>query len=155
MARAVRLLGVPVDLYLEASRHTAEIVREFALISFGDRSGVNEHVPDRLLELVAELRRRHRRSTDAIRVRFEEAAQTGETAVDIDLPADEAAADITERLTDLLDAADEFCRSGDLLTLASSLDVAAWRHWWRDQVVSQVREGAEPTPWSPVIEPRP
>jgi hypothetical protein len=155
MARPVRLLGVPVDLYLEASRHTAEIVREFALISFGDRSGVNARVPDRLLELVAELRQRHRRSTDAIRVRIDEAAQAGEAVVDIELPADEAAADITERLTDLLDAADEFCRSGDLLTLASSPDVVAWRHWWRDQVVSQIRAGAEPTPWSPVAEPQP
>jgi hypothetical protein len=152
MARAVRLLGVPVDLYLEASRHTAEIVREFALISFGERSGVNEHVPDRLLELVTELRQRHKRSTDAIRARFEEAAQAGATAVDLELPADEAAADITERLTDLLDAADEFCRSGDLLTLASSPDVVAWRHWWRDQVLRQVREGADPTAWSPVAQ---
>jgi hypothetical protein len=153
MARAVRLLGVPVDLYLEASRHTAEIVREFALISFGERSGVNEHVPDRLLELVTELRQRHRRSTDAIRARFEEAAQAGQTAVDLELPADDEAADITERLTDLLDAADEFCRSGDLLTLASSPDVVAWRHWWRDQVLHQVHEGADPTPWSPVAQP--
>jgi hypothetical protein len=152
MARAVRLLGVPVDLYLEASRHTAEIVREFALISFGERSGVNEHVPDRLLELVTELRQRHRRSTDAIRARFEEAAQAGQTAVDLELPADDEAADITERLTDLLDAADEFCRSGDLLTLASSPDVVAWRHWWRDQVLRQVREGADPTAWSPVAQ---
>ena len=153
MARTVRLLGVPVDLYLEASRHTAEIVREFALISFGERSGVNEHVPDRLLGLVTELRQRHRRSTDAIRARFEEAAQAGETAVDLELPADEAAADITERLTDLLDAADEFCRSGDLLTLASSPQVVAWRHWWRDQVLRQVREGADPAPWSPAAQP--
>jgi hypothetical protein len=153
MARAVRLLGVPVDLYLEASRHTAEIVREFALISFGERSGVNEHVPDRLLELVTELRQRHRRSTDAIRARFEEAAQAGQTAVDLELPAVDAAADITERLTDLLDAADQFCRSGDLLTLASSPDVVAWRHWWRDQVLHQVHEGADPTPWSPVAQP--
>jgi len=150
MARTVRLLGVPVDLYLEASRHTDEIVREFALISFGDRSGVNQHVPDRLLELVDELRRRHRRRTDAIRARFEEASLAGEATVDIELPAEEVVADITERLTDLLDAADEFCRSGDLLTLASSADVVAWRHWWRDQVLGQIRDDAEPTPWTSV-----
>src|SRR5205085_7132420 len=105
MARTVRLLGVPVDVYLEASRHTDEIVREFALISFGDRSGVNERVPDRLLALVDELRRRHRRRTDAIRSRFEEASLAGEATVDIELPAEEVVADITERLTDLLDGA--------------------------------------------------
>jgi hypothetical protein len=150
MARVVRLLGVPVDLYLEASRHSAEIVREFALISMGERSGANERVPDRLLDLVAELRRRHRRSTDAIRSQFEEASLAGEATVDIELPSDEVVAEITERLTDLLDAADEFCRTGDLLTLASSPEVVAWRHWWRDQVLSQIREGADPMAWSPV-----
>ena len=99
---------MPVDLYLEASRHTAEIVREFALISFGDRSGVNERVPDRLLELVVRL---------------------------------------TEDITEALDAADEFCRSGHLLTLDAPPEVVAWRHWWRDQILGQIRDGIEPSPF--------
>ncbi|MBV8982040.1 MAG: hypothetical protein JO086_14145, partial [Acidimicrobiia bacterium] len=70
----------------------------------------------------------------------------------VELPADELAATITDDLTILLDAADEFCRSGDLLTLASSPENVAWRHWWRDEVLSQVREGAEPHPWMPVAQ---
>ncbi|HEV3351365.1 MAG TPA: hypothetical protein VG076_00500 [Acidimicrobiales bacterium] len=153
MARAVRLIGVPVDLYLEATRHMGEIAREFALISFGERSGVNERVPAQLLELVGDLRGRFRGDTDAIRAQVEAAARDGKDTVEIELPADETAAEITERITDLLDAADEFCRSGDLLTLAAPPQVVAWRHWWRDQVVGQVREGAEPMPWTPVTQP--
>lgn len=153
MARAVRLIGVPVDLYLEASRHMGEIVREFALISFGDRSGVTERVPAQLLELVDQLRKRYARNTDAIRSRVEEAARAGQETVDLELPGDDTAASITEDITELLDAADEFCRSGDLLTLAAPPQVVAWRHWWRDQVVAQVREGAEPVPWTPVRQP--
>jgi hypothetical protein len=152
MARAVRLIGVPVDLYLEATRHMGEIAREFALISFGERSGVNERVPAQLLELVGDLRGRFRGDTDAIRAQVEAAARDGKDTVEIELPADETAAEITERITDLLDAADEFCRSGDLLTLAAPPQVVAWRHWWRDQVVGQVREGAEPMPWTPVTQ---
>jgi hypothetical protein len=152
MARMVKLLGVPVDLYFDASRHMGEIAREFALISFGERSGVNERVPDRLLELVAELRGPRRRNTDAIRVQFEDAARAGQATIDIEIPGDETAAELTERITELLDAADEFCRSGDLLTLAASPEVVAWRHWWRDQVVAQVREGAEPEAWTPVAQ---
>jgi hypothetical protein len=147
MARTVRLVGVPVDLYLAASRHTAEIVREFALISFGEQSGVNERVPARLLDLVDELRRKHAHTTEEIRTRFEAAAGRGEATVDIELPAEETAADMTERMTELLDAADEFCRSGDLLTLAAPPEVVAWRHWWRDEVLNQVRNRAEPRPW--------
>jgi hypothetical protein len=153
VAQTVKLVGVPVDLYLEATRHMGEIAREFALISFGERSGVNEHVPAQLLELVDDLRGRFRGDTEAIRAQVEGAAHDGKDTVDIELPADETAAEITERITDLLDAADEFCRSGDLLTLAAPPQVVAWRHWWRDQVVGQIREGAEPLPWTPVTQP--
>ncbi len=147
MARAVRLLGVPVDLYFEASRHADEISREFALISFGERSGVNAAVPERLLELVSQLRKRYARGADAIRARFEEAADAGQETVDLELPADDTVVDLTERVAYLLDAADEFCRSGDLLTLESSPRVVAWRHWWRDQVVDQTRDDADPVPF--------
>jgi len=153
MARTVRLLGVPVDLYVEATRHMNEIAREFALISFGARSGVNERVPTRLLELVTDLRGRYRGSADAIGSRIEDAAAAGRERVDIEFPADETAVKLTEDITELLDAADEFCRSGDLLTLASSPQVVAWRHWWRDQVVRQAREDADPEPWTPVTQP--
>jgi hypothetical protein len=152
VARTVRLLGVPVDLYFDASRHMAEIVREFALISFGDRSGMNENVPARLLELAGKLRKRYANNADVIRSQFEEAARAGRETVDVELPADETAVAITVDITELLDAADEFCLSGELLTLASSPTVVVWRHWWRDQVVGQVRDGAEPVPWAAVVE---
>ena len=153
MAQNVKLIGVPVDLYLEAYRHMGEIAREFALISFGERTGVTEPVPAQLLELVSELRHRYANDADAIRGRVEEAARSGRETVDIEFPADETAVDLTERLTELLDAADEFCRSGHLLTLAASPQVVAWRHWWRDQVVGQAHEGADPVPWTPVRQP--
>jgi hypothetical protein len=143
MPRTVRLLGVPVDLYLAASRHTDELAREFALISFGEQRDVSS----RLLELVDDLRRNYATTTNAIRARVEDAARRRETAVDIDLPANETAVDITVRLNDILDAADEFCRSGDLLTLAETPAVRAWRHWWRDEVVRQTRQGGAPSPW--------
>ena len=43
MTRTVRLLGVPVDIFLRASNHHDELIREFALIYFGDRTGVTTH----------------------------------------------------------------------------------------------------------------
>ncbi|MBV8560712.1 MAG: hypothetical protein JO050_08055 [Acidimicrobiia bacterium] len=150
MARTAKLLAVPVGLYFEASRHMAELAREFTLISFGERSGMNEHVPAALLELVSELRGPHRSDTDAIRLQFEEAARSGQETVDVEIPADETVVELTERITTLLDAADAFCRSGDLLTLAAPPEIVAWRHWWRDQVVDQVRGQVDPRPWTPV-----
>jgi len=144
----VRLIGVPVDLYLRASAHTDELVREFTLISMGERTGVTENdVPARLLKLVDDLRHRYVRRTTEIRTQFEEARRQGLTTVDIEVPGDDTAVDITERLTTMLDEADEFCRAGNLLTLASEPELVAWRHWWRDEVVGQVRDGADPRPF--------
>jgi hypothetical protein len=83
----------------------------------------------------------------------EDAERAGQDTVDIEFPADETAVDITERITHLLDAADVFCRSGDLLTLAAPQQVVAWRHWWRDQVVSQICDNTDPVAWAPVTQP--
>jgi len=117
-------------------------------ISVGERTGGNARVPARLLELVADLRGRYRGTADAIATRVADAAAAGRGTVDIEFPADETAVKLTDDITELLDAADEFCRSGDLLTLASSPAVVGWRHWWRDQVVDQVRNNADPTPFT-------
>jgi hypothetical protein len=130
-----------------------EIVREFKLISYGNRSGVTEPVPAGLLALVEELGGPRRQDTDAIQTQVEDAARAGRETVDISFPGDEDAVELTERITDLLDSVDEFCRAGDLLTLAAPPQVVAWRHWWRDQVVAQVRDGAEPEAWTPVTQP--
>jgi hypothetical protein len=149
VAQVVRLLGVPVDLYLTAAQHTDELVREFTLISIGERTGVTENdVPARLLELVGELRGRYAKQTGEIRSQFEAARSRGARTIDLELPGGETAAGLTERLTAMLDEADEFCRAGNLLTLAAPPDVVAWRHWWRDQVVGQVRDDAEPAPFA-------
>lgn len=121
------------------------MVREFTLISIGGHSAVpRQDVPARVLEVMDELRGRYAESTGEIRAQFEEAHRRGETTIDVEVPADETAAAITERVTELLDEADEFCRTGRTLTLASEPEVVAWRHWWRDQVVGQIRKGAEP-----------
>jgi hypothetical protein len=146
--RVVRLVGVPVDLYLRAARHRTDLTREFALIAFGDETGVTTNsVPARLLALVDELHNRYARQSSGIRAQFEEAAERGEDTIDVELPAVELAAAMTDRVTTLLDEADEFCRSGQLLTLEAPPEVVAWRHWWRDQVVGQIRSEAQPTPF--------
>src|SRR5438270_3463105 len=107
MGRTVRLIGVPVDLYLRAANHQAELAREFALIAFGDKSGMTTHeVPTRLLDIVDELRHRYGRPSDDIRALFEHAAARGERTVDLELPDDDVVADLTERVTAILDDAD-------------------------------------------------
>jgi hypothetical protein len=148
MARSVRLLGVPVDIFLRAANHHDELIREFALISLGDRAGVTIHeVPARLLVLVDLLRDKYARPSSEIRAQVEDGARRGDRTVDLELPANATVARLTDDITDALDAADEFCRSGHLLTLDAPPEVVAWRHWWRDQVVGQIRQGIEPSPF--------
>ena len=114
----VRLVGVPVDLYLRASRHRADLTREFALISFGDETGVTTNsVPARLLALVDELHNRYGRQSSGIRGQFEEAAERGQEAIEVELPASELAADMT---------GDK--KSPDLRTLRHSQDVLGRMH---------------------------
>ena len=144
----VRLLDAPVDLFFEYQDRVDGLLREFALIALGSRTGVTERaVPEGLRALVDEVETRFGGWSGDIRAAFEAAAAAGEPTVDLELYLAPIAADISERLRELLIEADEFCRSGQLLTLAASPELVAWREWWFGPVIGQVREGHEHTPW--------
>ena len=51
------------------------------------------------------------------------------------------------RSSALFDEADEFCRRGDLLTLAESSEVHAFRTWYIEEYVRQL-DGGPPTSWT-------
>ena len=141
----VRLLGSPVDLFFAAQEGVDGLVREFTLIAFGRQSGVTEHeVPVKLRELVEEVGTRFGGFAADIAGVFERAAAAGETSVDLEIAMHPIGVDISARFAELLDQADEFCRSGDLLTLAAPPEVVAWRRWWFGEVVGQGREGRAP-----------
>src|SRR5438309_369338 len=122
----VRLLGSPVGLFFAAQEHVDGLVREFTLIAFGSRSGVTEHeVPVRLRELVEEVETRYGGFAADIANVFEEAAAAGESTVDLEIAMHPIGVDISAHFAELLDEADDFCRSGDLLTLAAPPEVVA------------------------------
>jgi hypothetical protein len=62
-----------------------------------------------------------------------------------------AAGEACVELNAMLDEADEFCREGDLLTLATPADQVAFRRWFLGEFVEQLGGGA-PTPWPGPIE---
>lgn len=147
------MLQVPLDVHARAVQWHADIMREFALITIGedsatprDEDDVDVTVPTRLLNVVAELRGKYATLTASSAQELEEAHQRGEVAADVTytLPID--AAEDVRRFEQLLDEVDEFCRSGDLLTIATPSDVAAFRRWFLGEFARQL-EGAEPTPW--------
>ncbi len=142
----VHVLGMPVDLYRQASEHGDELMREFALIREQEAEGGRE-VPRRLLRLVDELTEQFSGFTAAQTAELQEAIARGAEAVDLHYLVPASVKDACISLGAMLDEADEFCRQGqELLTLATPPRAVAFRNWYLDQFVDQV-DGKEPTPW--------
>jgi hypothetical protein len=143
----VLILRLPLPLYQRASEHSDELLREFALI----REDSSDHVPSRLLALIEELNARFAGFTSGPSSALHEALDRGDGEVDLryDVPPD--VADGARRLGTLLDEADDFCRSGDLLTLATLPESVAFRRWFLDEFVRQT-SGEPPRPWPAYLE---
>lgn len=140
----VRILGLPLAIYLEAEQHNDAVLRELDLIERSPRRG--NQVPPRLLELAAELRAVFAAATTSSRAQVEEALRTRRERVDLDLEVPAAAVHVLTEMAQQLDEVDQFCLEGALLTLAASPRQRRFRHWYAGQVARQVA-GEAPTPW--------
>jgi anti-sigma regulatory factor (Ser/Thr protein kinase) len=142
----VRILGLPVSVYLEAEEHNDAVMRELTLIVQSADTPAGREVPRRLLILARGVLEAFNRATPALRAQVDLALARGQATVDI-----EALVRVEgwERLMDLaaqLDELDRYCEEGDMLTLASSPTLRRFRRWYADQVGNQMR-GLPPTPW--------
>ena len=142
----VLLLEFPLPLYLRAQEHHADLVREFAYVA---EPNDPDDVPDRLMLISASLRERFGAFTSAPDAVRDAALARGETKVDLEFNVPEAVAAAADDLSQLLDEADNYCRRGDLLTLATPPDLVAFRRWYLAEFGTQIA-GGQPTPWSRV-----
>jgi hypothetical protein len=140
-----RLLGFPVPLYARGAARHADLLREFALIA---TSGADEQdsVPDRLLQLITELRASYGTFAGPALDRVHEAMERGEERVDVTYVLPPAAREAAVELLRMLDEADAYCRSGDLLTLAPDEELVRFRHWYLGELIRQLG-GGEAIPW--------
>jgi hypothetical protein len=141
----VQLLGVPLALLERARQHHDSLEREFRLLTLS-RPEDRAHVTSRLLDLVREVSEPAAAIGAAQADAVNAAYARGETTVDLAVPVPPAAAGACRRLGSLFAEADEFCRRGDLLNVATPPDCVELRHWYLGQFVAQI-EGAPPTPW--------
>lgn len=144
---AVSILGMPLEVMQRSSEHTDELLREFALI----RGEGTEHVPARLLALIEELRGRFGSFSEGPRQAMQAALERGDETIDLRYEVPPTVGAAARQLNQLLDEADEFCRSGDLLTLATQPEGVAFRHWYLEEFQRQI-DGQRPRPWSAVME---
>jgi hypothetical protein len=144
----VRVVDVPVEVMHSTRWHHAELLRELALVGGADPGSV----PARLLALSALLRDRYAAFTEHPNRVLEEALARGEALATVDfmVPPDIGAAAL--ELDALLDDADSYCRTGQLLTLAASPEVLRFRRWFLREFARQV-EGGEPIPWREAAHP--
>jgi hypothetical protein len=142
----VRIVRLSVPVFRRASEQTDELLREFALI----RGETTDHVPARLLAVVDELRARFGGFSAEPAAALDAAVAEDEDEIDLVYRVPTETAQAVVELSALLDEADEFCRAGDLLTLATPPEALAFRRWFLDEFVRQI-EGEPPLPWPDAI----
>jgi hypothetical protein len=143
---AVRVLGLPLDVLRRARQHQDSLEREFRLITLAQPED-RTHVTARLLRLVEELTDQFAATGREWRDQIEAAQARGGRSIDLVAWVPPPAAAASRHLAALLDEADDFCRRGDLLNLATPQESVDLRHWYLGEFVAQIG-GAAPTPWS-------
>lgn len=144
----VQLLAFPLQVHARAQQHSEGMRREFALIA---EHAAREHsgaVPYRLLELSTQLSQRYEGFTAAQEELIEDGVAAGLPQLDeltFTLPAHAGLA--AAELGRVLDEADDFCRDGQLLTLATPPEIVEYRRWYLDNFIGQCA-GGPPVPWS-------
>lgn len=143
----VRLLGFPVRLHARAQQHAEGMRREFFLVMGQERVHPGS-VPSRLLELSTALSIRYGGLTVDQEREIHEALEAGRDRIDelrFTVPA--TVAQVVDELETVLDEADEWCREGALLCLATPPDLVAYRRWYLDAFRRQAA-GHAAEPWS-------
>ena len=141
----VVLPGFPIALFLEARQHNEALVREFTFIVEAESDPTD--IPVRLLTLARQLRDRFYGLNATLEVQVEAAVARGDATIDLEVRLARYGREAALALSALFDEADAFCRRGDLLTLAESSEVHAFRTWYIEEVVRQL-DGGPPTSWT-------
>lgn len=143
----VHLLELPLDVYARAMQRQEDVLRELALIAISEASDGGTTAPSRLAALIDQLSARFSTFAEVTRPRITSALVDGHPdRIDVTLTAAISKGEDAQRLRDLLDEVDEYCRRGDLLTLARTPGLTTFVHWYLDEFIGQLR-GAEPVPW--------
>jgi hypothetical protein len=151
--RTVRLLRLPIGLFLRSREHHDELIREFTLMAIRPNVAPDSGpaLPPRLRELVEILGRRYGASTSRADLERDAAIERGDATVDLTYHVPASLAPDLEMLTQLMDDADDFCRMEKLLTLPRDPSVVSFGHWYNGEFLRQIG-GLPPTPWNGPLE---
>jgi hypothetical protein len=148
-ADEVRLLDYPVALGIRQEERTIELVRELQLIALDARADQQvSSVHAGLIAFATAMSESYGPALSAPRAELERAHEAGEARTDIRYPLrpDSAAQMLT--YARLMEEADAFCASGEVISLAPDTEVYALRRWTVEEFLRQYH-GAVPRPWRP------
>jgi len=138
----VRLIGMPVRIFAHHRMWYEEVRRELRLLALthGDEYPIAKEFSDITLQVESE--RRQAGGVD----RLDEAIQQGRERVDLEYVVPVSAPATMNRLMDLFEQVDVFCREQHLLTLEPSAQLLELRRWYLGEFVRQ-GAGEAPLPW--------
>lgn len=145
----VRLLGAPVRVWAAGRDHHDDVLRELALLALSQERG---GLPARLGALVSDLGERYGAATARPTVEIDEALAAGVDTVDLTFHVPSGVVAGADELEALMDEADAFCASEQLLTVRRSNTVRAFSAWYLDELRRQVA-GEPPRPWTGPLDP--
>jgi anti-sigma regulatory factor (Ser/Thr protein kinase) len=138
----VRILDVPLKLYIEFQHHFRELRREVRLLALAHED--DYPLAKSLSDLFGNLDRHLREGIGVEQIEAALADNRSETDLVVHMPR--ATARTLSRFIELLDLADDFCRQQRLLTLARTPEQRRFQTWFLCEFVRQA-EGEEPQSW--------
>lgn len=138
----VRLARVPVHELLSVRHHYQTLRRELRLLALVHAD--DYPLAQELTDVAGRVDQQF--PDDAVR-RADEALRAQQPTFDLDTYAAHAAPPLLERLLELLDQADEFCRTHQLLSLARTPLQREFQRWYLTEFVRQAG-GEPPLPWA-------
>lgn len=147
LGRDAVLRDYPLRLWAQQQEYTEDLLREFNLLVMGEESGaMRSAAPGRLVELAEMFRGRFGTAINAMNAERQAALDSGLDRFDSKVPLVVGTPQLLEQARAVFHAADEFCASGDLLTLPRPPALRALSEWSLDELIAQY-DGADPTPW--------
>jgi hypothetical protein len=140
----VILVDFPLRVAGRAYQHREALLREFAIIAIG--GGEPADVPKRLVELATILDDRYSGLNPEANDVIDAAAQRKVDYVDLELTVPPRIKGDTLDLAPLLLEADEYCRSGGLLTMTPTDEMRSFWTWFLLEFVRQA-DGGSPLSW--------
>jgi hypothetical protein len=143
-ARRVVLVDFPLQVAGRAYRHREALLREFALIAFG--GGEQADVPKRLVEIATILDDRYAGLNPEAEDAVDAAVARNAEYIDLDLTVPPRIKGDFVDIGPLLLEADEYCRTGGLLTLSPTEETRLFWTWFLSEFILQA-DGQSPRSW--------